>query len=208
MKIAIIGAAAGVGLAAVQQALAKGHQVTALSTNTATIPDHNLLTRINGSATSINDMKKAMAGADAVLITIGTKNKKPNTLFSDTANALVKAGRELDFKGPVLVITGFGAGKSSGFLSFFMRLVIRLFLKYQYINKTLMEEIITKSPLQWEMVRPGMLSNGPLTQQYKVIPSLYKGIKVGKISRADVADFLLKEAQNPAMIRQYPALTS
>jgi putative NADH-flavin reductase len=149
-----------------------------------------------------------MAGADAVLITIGTKNKKPNTLFSDTANALVKAGVELAFKGPVLVITGFGAGRSNAFLSLFMRLVIRLFLKYQYINKTLMEEIITKSQLQWEMVRPGMLSDGPLAQQYKVLPGLYKRMKVGKVSRADVADFLLKEAENPKMIHQYPALTN
>jgi putative NADH-flavin reductase len=208
MKIAIIGAAAGIGLAAVQQALAKGHEVTALSTNTNSIPDHALLTKINGSATSVNDMKKAMAGADAVLITIGTKNKKPNTLFSDTANALVGAGAELDFKGPVLVITGFGAGRSSAYLGCFMRLVISLFLKYQYLNKTLMEEIIAQSQLKWEMVRPGMLSDGPLTQQYKVLPGLFKGIKVGKISRADVADFLLEEAENPTMIYQYPALTN
>jgi putative NADH-flavin reductase len=207
MKIAIIGAAAGIGLAAVQQALAKGHEVTALSTNTNSIPDHALLTKINGSAISVNDVKKAMTDADAVLITVGTKNKKPNTLFSDTANALVKAGAELDFKGPVLVITGFGAGKSSAFLSFFMRLVIRLFLKYQYINKTLMEEIITRSPLKWEFVRPGMLSDGPLTHQYKILPNLFKGMKVGKISRADVADFLLKEAQKPQLIHQCPAIT-
>jgi putative NADH-flavin reductase len=208
MKIAIIGATAGIGLAALQQALDKGYAVTALSTNTATLPDHASLTKINGSATSVNDMKKAMTAADAVLITIGTKNKKPNTLFSDTANALVKAGAELDFKGPVLVITGFGAGKSSGFLSFFMRLVIRLFLKHQYIDKTLMEEIIVQSPLKWEMVRPGMLSDGPLTQRYKVMPDLFKGMKVGKISRADVADFLLKEVQKPRLIHQYPAITS
>jgi putative NADH-flavin reductase len=208
MKIAIIGAAAGIGRATLQQALEKGYEVTALSTSTNTIPDHSLLTKINGSATSYDDMKNAMAGADAVLITIGTKNKKPNTLFSDTAKTMVKSGAALGFKGPVLVITGFGAGKSSGYLSFFMRTVIRLFLKHQYINKTLMEEIIAESPLMWEIVRPGMLSDGPLTKQYKVLPSLYKGVKVGKISRADVADFLLKEAVNPKMVHQYPALTS
>lgn len=208
MNITIIGASAGVGLAAVQQALTQGHHVTALSTQTATIPDHSCLTKVNGSATSVSDLKKVMAGADAVIIAIGTKNKKPNTLFSDAASALVKAGEALLFKAPVLIVTGFGAGGSSGFLSFFMRIVIHLFLKHQYIDKTIMEEIIANSNLNWEIVRPGMLTNGPLTQKYKALPNLYKGIRIGKISRADVADFLLQEAENPAMLQQYPALTS
>ena len=207
MKITIIGASAGIGLATVQQATAKGHEVTALSTNTVTIPDHPLLTKMNGSATSIADMKRAMTGADAVLITIGTKNKKPNTLFSDTARALVQAATELNLKAPVLVITGFGAGKSSVYSSLFMRIVIRLFLKNQYIDKTLMEDIIAHSPLNWEMVRPGMLSNGPLTKNYRVLPTLHKGMKIEKISRLDVADFLLKEAENPMLLRQNPALS-
>lgn len=208
MKITIIGASAGIGLATLQQALDKGHEVTALSTNTASIPDHVLLTKMNGSATSIADMKRAMSGADAVLITIGTKNKKPNTLFSDAAKALVQAGKGLNFKAPVLIITGFGAGKSSGYLSFFMRMVIHLFLKNQYADKTLMEELIAQSSLKWEIVRPGMLSNGPLTKNYRVLPTLNRGMKVGKISRIDVADFLLREAENPTLLQKYPALSS
>lgn len=208
MNITIIGASAGIGLATVQQALDQGHMVTALSTQTAGIPDHAHLTKVNGSATSVSDLKKVMAGAEAVIITIGTQNKKPNTLFSDTASALVKAGAALGFTAPVLIITGFGAGASSGFLSFFMRTVIRIFLKHQYINKTMMEEIIARSHLNWEIVRPGMLTDGPLTQKYKALPNLDKGIRIGKISRADVADFLLNEAENPTMLGQYPALTS
>lgn len=208
MNITIIGASAGIGLATVQQALDQGHMVTALSTQTASIPDHSHLTKVNGSAISVSDLKKVMAGAEAVIITIGTQNKKPNTLFSDTASALVKAGAALFFTAPVFIITGFGAGASSGFLSFFMRTVIRIFLKHQYIDKTMMEEIIVHSNLNWEIVRPGMLTNGPLTQKYKVLPNLYKGIRIGKISRADVADFLLHEAENPTMLGQYPALTS
>jgi len=207
MKITIIGASAGIGLATVQQALAKGHHVTVLSTRTEGIPDHRNLTKVDGSATSVNDLMKVMPGAEAVIIAIGTKNKKPNTLFSDTAAALVQAGEALNFKSPILIITGFGAGASSVFLSFFMRSVIRLFLKHQYVNKTLMEELIAASDLNWEIVRPGMLTDGPMTQEYKVLPELHKGIKVGKISRADVADFLLHEAENPTMLRQYPALT-
>lgn len=207
MKITIIGAASGLGLVAVNQALSQGHNVTALSTNTSGMPDHSLLNKIDGSATVVADLKKVMQDADAVLITVGTKNKKPNTLFSDIADALVMAGKELDFKGPVLIITGFGAGKSSQFLSFFMRMIIRFFLKHQYINKSRMEEIIANSNLNWEIIRPGMLTTGPLTTQYKVLPNLYKDMKVKKISRADVASFLLKEAENPKYIHQYLALT-
>jgi putative NADH-flavin reductase len=207
MKITIIGASAGIGLATVQQALEKGHIVTALSTQTAGIPDHARLIKVNGSATSEDDLKRVMVEAEALIIAIGTKNKKPNTLFSDAARALVAAGDALAFKAPVLIITGFGAGASSGFLSFFMRTVIRLFLKHQYINKTMMEEIVVESNLNWEIVRPGMLTDGPRTHNYKVLPNLYKGIKVGKISRADVADFLLQEAEKPKMMKKYPALT-
>lgn len=208
MKITIIGASAGVGLATLNQALAKGHLVTALSTQTESIPNHSNLTKVNGSATSISGLKKVMKDAEAVIVTIGTKNKKPNTLFSDTAKALVEAGKLLEYHAPILIITGFGAGKSSGYLSFFMRTIIRLFLKHQYENKTIMEEIIAQSDLNWGIVRPGMLTNGSAIQRYQVLQHLYKGMKIGKISRVDVADFLLKEAEHPKMLKQYLALSS
>jgi putative NADH-flavin reductase len=207
-KIAIIGAGAGIGLEAVKKALEKGHSVTALSTNTDTISDHSLLTKINGSATSALNVKQAINGADAVLITVGTKNKKATTLFSDIAKTLIQVTNELNFKAPIIIITGFGAGESSGYLSFFMRTIIKLFLKEQYINKTLMEELIVNSNVNWEIVRPGMLTNGAITKSYKAINKLEKGMKVGKISRADVAHYLLSEAENPKMINQYVSLTS
>jgi putative NADH-flavin reductase len=91
MKITVIGASAGIGLITVQKALERGHEVRALSRDTSAIPDHPLLTRINGSATAVDDVKKAIADTQLVIVTIGTKNKKPNTLFSDSAETLVSA---------------------------------------------------------------------------------------------------------------------
>ncbi len=208
MKIAIIGAGAGIGLETLRQALEKGHSVTALSTNTDAIPDHKLLTKINGSATSIVDLKQSIINADGVLITVGTKNKKATTLFSDIAKTLLKVTDEINFTNPVIIITGFGAGESSGYLSFFMRTVINLFLKEQNINKTLMEEIIANSNLNWEIVRPGMLTNGKFTGNYKSLNKLEKGMKVSKISRADVAHYLISEVEKPKFIHQYVALTN
>lgn len=70
-----------------------------------------------------------------------------------------------------------------------------------------MEEIITKSAVKWEIIRPGMLTNGDETAIYKVAAKLQKGMKIGKISRADVAHFLINEAENSKFLYQYPALT-
>lgn len=207
MKIAVIGAGAGIGLQTVIQALDKRHNVTALSTDTSKIPNHKLLTKINGSATNVEDLRQALQGADAVLITVGTKNKKKTTLFSDIARTLIIVTEELSFSAPVITVTGFGAGESKNYLNFFMWAVIKLFLKEQYINKTLMEELIVKSSINWEIVRPGMLTNGQLTKKYKAVSRLANGMKVGKISRADVAHFLVSEAENPKYLTQYVALT-
>jgi putative NADH-flavin reductase len=208
MKIAVIGAGAGIGLQTVIQALDRGHTVTALSTDTSTIPNHPLLTKINGSATNVADLKQTLKDSDAVLITVGTKNKKSTTLFSDLAKALITATAELNFLSPVLIITGFGSGESKKYLNFFMRTVIKLFLKEQYINKAWMEELIVKSAVNWEIIRPGILTNEPLIPSYKILPKLEKGMKVGKISRAAVAHFLVSEAENTRFLKQYVTLTN
>ncbi|WP_343609195.1 NAD(P)-dependent oxidoreductase [Chryseobacterium oranimense] len=151
MKIAIIGAGAGIGLESVNLALKRGHAVIALSRNTDDIPNHPNLFKMNGSATSSHDLKSVIQGADAVLVTVGTKNKKATKLFSEIATNLIEVGKELNFSSPVLVITGFGAGESKGYLSFFMRTVITLFLKDQYADKTRMEELIVNSSLKWKL---------------------------------------------------------
>lgn len=121
---------------------------------------------------------------------------------------MIEVCKELNFTSPVLVITGFGAGKSEKYLSFFMRTVISLFLKDQYSDKTRMENLITKSAIKWEIVRPGILINSGSSATYKILKELNRGMRVGKISRIDVADFLIKEAEDPQMLYQYVALTN
>ena len=71
-----------------------------------------------------------------------------------------------------------------------------------------MEEIIEKSDLNWTIVRPGLLKDKPLTEKYKVETQLFKGVKIGSINRSDVADFMVKEAENQQYIKQYPALSN
>lgn len=70
-----------------------------------------------------------------------------------------------------------------------------------------MEKLFAGSGLNWEMVQPGMLSDGAQTKNYSVLPVVKKGMKVGKISRADLAHYLISEAENPQNIKRYVALT-
>jgi putative NADH-flavin reductase len=207
MKIAIIGASAGIGAETVKLALKRGHSINALSRNNAALPEHASLTKITGTALSIDDLKKTIAGTDAIIVTVGTKKKKGTTMFSELAKALSIVTSELNYAGPVIIVTGFGTGESARYLGLFMRLIIRLFLKDQYADKTRMETIISESPMSWEFVKPGMLTNGPLTSNYKVIGKLFAGIKISRISREDVADYLVKEAEQPKFLRRHVALT-
>lgn len=207
MNITVIGASAGVGLEAVKRALKRNHTVTTLSRSKITIHQNDNLKTINGSALNKSDFKKSIETADALIIALGTgKNTKPTNLYSEFAKILV----EIEDKNiPIIVLTGFGAGESRHYLSnFLMKLLFRFILKDVYLDKTRMEEIISNSDLNWTIVRPGLLKNKPLTEKYKVETKLFKGIKIRSINRSDVADFMIKEAENQQYKKQYPALSN
>jgi putative NADH-flavin reductase len=201
-------ASAGIGSETVKLALQRGHSVRALSRNNAPLAEHRSLTKINGTALSVVDLKAVIAGTDAVIVTVGTKTKKGTTLFSELAKVLVIATSELAYKGNVLIVTGFGTGESAGYLTFLLRMIINFLLKDQYKDKTLMEEIIAESKISWQFVKPGMLTNGPSITSYKVMTELYKGIKVKKVSRATVADYLIKQAEHASHLLHHVVLSS
>ena len=89
-----------------------------------------------------------------------------------------------------------------------MRLLFNLFLKAIYADKSEMERMIAAGYTRWEMVRPGRLTNGGMTGRYRILDDLVKGMRVGAISRADVAHFMLAQAERPTYLGKYPALTN
>jgi hypothetical protein len=107
----------------------------------------------------------------------------------------------------LIVLTGFGAGDSWSYNSFPMRLLFTLLLKAVYADKGEQERLIAGGYSRWEIVRPGRLTNGALTGHYRVLDELMEGMKVGGISRADVAHFMVAQAENPTYLGKYPALT-
>jgi hypothetical protein len=78
-------------------------------------------------------------------------------------------------------------------------------LRRMYADKDRQEGIIRAKINRWIIVRPGFLNNGPQTGRYRALTDL-RGIRGGKISRADVAGFLLAQAKNPTFEGKTPLL--
>lgn len=209
MNISIIGASAGVGLETVKRALDRNHHITTLSRSKINLTSNPNLTTLKGSATNKADLKKAIENADAVIVALGTgKSIKPTTLYSDFAKLLIEVQTETNAQIPFIVLTGFGAGESGQYNGFIMKLFFKFLLKDVYADKTKMEELITNSKMQWEIVRPGLLKDKPLTEKYRVESKLFKGINIGGINRADVADFMVKQAENSTELFKYVSLSN
>ncbi|WP_413936710.1 NAD(P)-dependent oxidoreductase [Nitrospira sp. BLG_1] len=207
MKIAVLGASAGIGLQCVRLALQKGHEVVALSRRVVPLPDHAQLIRVQGSATDARAVRSAVEGAEAVLVTLGVKSPLPTTVFSDSSRILLQVLNEIGSLPTLIVLTGFGTGDSWSYNSFPMRLLFSLLLKQVYADKRVQEQLIAAGYPRWEMVRPGRLTNGSMTGRYRVLDALVEGMKVGAIARADVAQFLVAQAEHPTYLGKYPALT-
>jgi hypothetical protein len=208
MNITIIGASAGIGLEAVKRGLSRNHSITTLSRSEIGIQEKNKLNRVLGSATHKADLLKSIQNADAILITLGTsKDMKVTTLFSDFAKLIVEIHKEKKIVAPVIFVTGFGAGESKNYVSWVVKLFLKYFLKDIYADKARMEEIITSTDMNWTVVRPGRLFDKELTEKYRIENKLFKGINIGGIGRADVADFLIKQAENQTELKKYVGLS-
>ena len=208
MNITIIGASAGIGLETVKRGLNRNHSITTLSRSEIEIKEKKSLNMILGDATNKADLINSIQQADAIIVTLGTgRNMKATTLFSDFAKLIVEINLEKKMDVPFIFVTGFGAGESKNYVPWMVKLFLKYLLKDVYADKTKMEEIITNSNLNWTVVRPGRLLDKELTEKYRIENTLFKGINIGGINRADVADFLIKQAEKQIELKKYIALS-
>ena len=208
--ILVIGASRGIGLETVKAALAAGHTVRALARSAASIPLNDArLQKITGDALSRASLDTALAGTDAVVQSLGVASLKDlifgTTLFSASTRVLVDAMQASSTK-RLIAVTGAGAGNSRGRSGFvYDNIMFPILLQRIYADKDIAEGIIAKSGLDWTIARPGALTNGAATKRYKVLPDMsdWRG---GSISRADVADFLVRQVTDRSMIGKTPML--
>lgn len=208
MNLLVIGASRGIGFELVRQGLAAGHYVTVVVRNPARLPlRHRHLRIITGDIRDAHAVGSAMEAQDAVCITIGINpTLRRVSVFSKGTENVIKAMKEQGVK-RLIGVTGIGAGDSArhgGLL--YDKLVKPLLLGTIYDDKNCQEKLISESGLEWIIVRPGFLTNGSKTGEYRILTHL-DNEKAGKISRADVADFILQQAAQMRYKGQTPLLT-
>jgi putative NADH-flavin reductase len=208
MNILIVGATRGVGQRLLEQALASGHAVTALARHPQKLAvRHARLRILKGDILDADAVTAAIAGQDAVCCTIGVRTPwEQATVFSEGTRNLLQAMKKTGVR-RLLCVTGIGAGNIKGHGGFiYDRIFYPLLLKGVYADKDRQESLIEASDVDWTIVRPGFLTNGPLTGNYRMLTDM-TGITAGRISRADVAHFILKELESNRHLRQTPLLT-
>jgi putative NADH-flavin reductase len=210
VRILIIGASKGVGLETTRQALDAGHHVLALARSATgmALSDTNL-EKVLGDALTSKDVEAALIGVDVVVQTLGVGLGdlfRPVHLFSDATRVLITAMKGHGVK-RLICVTGFGAGDSRAKISCLQRLPFKIVFGQAYEDKSLQERLIQESGLDWTIARPGVLSGGPRTGRYKIL-SHSSQWRNGIISRADVADFLVRQIEDRTYIHQAPVLVN
>jgi putative NADH-flavin reductase len=208
--VLIIGASRGIGLETVKCALKAGHIVRALARLARRIPvDHPNLTKVSADARDQTAVANALEGVDAVIQTLGIPGRdmmlRPVHLFSGATRVLIAAMKETGVR-RLIAVTGFGAGDSRNRGGCLYNTAFHLFLRRAYDDKDVQEDLIQGSGLDWVIARPVILFNGSRTGRYHVLVEP-RSWRIGFISRADVADFLLKQIDDDAYIGKTPVLT-
>jgi uncharacterized protein YbjT (DUF2867 family) len=207
-KILIVGATGGTGRQLVAQALERGFAVTALVRDPARLRiDHPQLTVVRGDVLDEGSVDAAMRGQEAVLSALGHKRYfSPARILSEGTRNILRA-METHGVQRLVCETSLGIGDSAGRMGLYYTLfVIPVILPLYFWDKTRQERLIAASNVEWVIVRPGVLTNGD-----KRGPSRH-GRQVGhflwtvRVSRADVADFMLNQLADDTYVRTAPGV--
>lgn len=205
MKLLLFGATGGTGKQVLLQALEQGYKVTIIVRNPSkiTLANSNLKIIQGDVLTALPD--EAFTGHDAVICCLGAPANKAATLRSEGTKNIIKAMKKAN-------VNRFICQSSLGFddsvevlnrTSFiFKKIIVPYILKATFKEHLLQELAIKQSKLNWTIVRPGSLTNGIKTGKYKYGFSYNDSTLKVKISRADVADMMLKQLTMPQYLQK------
>lgn len=202
-RVLIVGATGGTGRQLVEQALERGHVVTALARDPSALHvEHPRLTVVRGNVLDYPSVEAAVRGQDAVVSALGHKQffRPTRTLSEGTRNVLraMETHRVRRFVCETTLGIGASAGRMGLYYTFF---VIPVILPFYFWDKTRQERLIAASSVDWVVVRPGALTNGAKRGGYRQGHTVGSLLWTVRISRADVADFMLNQMSDNTYLR-------
>lgn len=203
-----MGASGGTGRQLVTQALDRGYAVTALVRDRSRLQvDHPQLTIVEGNVLDGGCVDGAMRGQGAVLCALGhNRYFYPTRILSEGTRNILH-GMEAHGVARLVCETSLGIGDSAGRMGLYYTLfVIPVILPFYFWDKTRQERMIAGSHLDWVIVRPGVLSNRE--KRGRLLHGRHVGGFIGtvRISRADVADFMLSQLESDTYLRSAPGV--
>jgi putative NADH-flavin reductase len=211
MKIIVFGATGKTGRELVRQALEAGHQVTAFVRDPAHLEVHHPRLEVAvGQVTSDQAaVTSAVKGHDAVITALGTEQtvsgmRSPG-LMSQAMPTIIRAMTDTGVD-RLVSLSAFGVGDSRREAPLFLRIMYGLFLGRVFADKAVGEQLLRDSELDWTLVYPVLLTDGPQTGGYRSDAHLQPGRR-WRISRANVADFMLSQLRDPSYSRKVAVLT-
>lgn len=209
MRILVFGGTRGVGRFFVSSAAAAGHRVTVVARD----PDSALAwlppsaRGLRGDARDRDAIQAAVAGHDAVVVSLGPHGADRFRHFVGRAARWIVEAMEIHGVKRLLLVSGLGVGRSRRESPASMRWFLApILLRATFTDRAIAEEAVVPSRLDWTIVRPLWLTDGPPTGRWRATLD-GRTVRDG-IPRADVAAFLLKELEAPAFLRQAVALES
>lgn len=194
-RVLIIGATGGTGRILVERALDRGWAVTALVRDPGRLViRHERLTILKGDVLDGRAVDAAVQGQDAVVSALGHKRYLgPSRILSEGTRQVL---RSMETHGARRLVceTSLGIGDSAGRMGLLYTLfVIPVILPFYFWDKTRQERLIAASPVEWVIVRPGALTDGSRRGVRREGRGVGSFLWTVKISRADVADFMLDQ---------------
>jgi putative NADH-flavin reductase len=188
--------------------LERGHVVTALARDPSALRiEHPRLRVMQGDVLDYPSVEAAVRGQDVVISALGHKRFfQPTHILSEGTRNLLQA---LETRGvPRFVCeTALGIGDSAGRMGvYYTFFVIPFILPFYFWDKARQERVIAANRLNWVMVRPGALTNGAKRGRYRHGPNVGSFLSTVRISRADVADFMLNQMTDNTYLRSAPGV--
>ena len=201
----MVGGSRGTGAQVVRLAMAAGHEVTSVS-RSGTSPHPGVVRDVTGNALDSDVMRTAVAGADAVVVTVGGA-KGSDRHRAEVTKSIIQAMRLAGVR-RLIVQSSLGVGDSLELMPAPARVFARTVLASALADHAEQEAAVAASGLDWTVVRPGGLSDGPATGAYVAQETTEGRPMKGRISRADVAAHIVRILDDPSTFGRALAMGS